>query len=102
MKSLRNGSQSHIFKLKSNKLIVCLMTLLFAFQPFLTNFPYAFAENNLTLENEKYRMKIGNKGEIFSLKLPNDLFDTEYFMNSQNSKFLNPMLSFQKMVFPND
>ncbi|MCF6411138.1 DUF5695 domain-containing protein [Pseudalkalibacillus salsuginis] len=90
MKSRRYASRSRSFKSKSSRLLVCFIAFLFAFLPFLDNLPYVIAESNLTLQNNNYRVEIGDHGEIFSLKLPNDSYDTEYFMNSDNSKFLNP------------
>jgi len=41
------------------------------------------------LQNDRYRVEIGQHGEIFSLTLPGDLFPTEYVMNTSNSSFLN-------------
>lgn len=44
---------------------------------------------NYVLQNDRYRVEIGEHGEIFSLTLPGDLFPTEYVMNTSNSSFLN-------------
>ncbi len=66
MKSRRYASRSRSFKSNSGRLLVCFIAFLFAFQPFLDNLPYAYAESNLTLQNNNYRVEIGDHGEIFS------------------------------------